>query len=102
MNAIDWFMIAIKYEKYEKRRDHIRKKLVEYVGRAEQLKEHIIKAQERKKPVAVGGPSSNGNANGSGKKKTGGKGDDDDGNLDSETKKLRQGLEGAILSEKPN
>ncbi|KAJ2866445.1 Vacuolar protein sorting-associated protein 4, partial [Coemansia asiatica] len=103
MNAIDWFMIAIKYEKYEKRRDHIRKKLVEYVGRAEQLKEHIIKAQERKKPVAVGSANTDGNTNGSGKKKSGNRNDDDEGGtLDSETKKLRQGLEGAILSEKPN
>ncbi|KAI8323259.1 AAA-domain-containing protein [Martensiomyces pterosporus] len=99
MNALEWFMTAMKYEKYEKRKEHIRKKLAEYMDRAEQLKEHILKSQDKKKPVAVG-------SNGGGPKKksngSAGKGDDDDGNLDSETKKLRQGLEGAILSEKPN
>ncbi|KAJ1724694.1 Vacuolar protein sorting-associated protein 4 [Coemansia erecta] len=106
MNAIEWFMMAIKYEKYEKRRDNIRKKLVEYVGRAEQLKEHISKAQEKKRAVPVGGSNGSTNGGAGGKKKSGagGKADDDDsgGNLDSETRKLRQGLEGAILSEKPN
>ncbi|KAJ2722527.1 Vacuolar protein sorting-associated protein 4 [Coemansia sp. Benny D115] len=103
MNALEWFMTAMKYEKYEKRREHIRKKLAEYMNRAEQLKEHIQKTQENgKKPVAVDSGST---SNGAGRKKTGGKGDGDDDNgagLDSETKKLRQGLEGAILSEKPN
>ncbi|KAJ2369142.1 Vacuolar protein sorting-associated protein 4, partial [Coemansia sp. RSA 2607] len=105
MNAIEWFMMAIKYEKYEKRRDNIRKKLVEYVGRAEQLKEHIVKAQEKKRAVPVGSSNGSTNGGGGGKKKSGGgKADDDDNssNLDSETRKLRQGLEGAILSEKPN
>ncbi|KAJ1939060.1 Vacuolar protein sorting-associated protein 4 [Linderina macrospora] len=92
MNALEWFMTAMKYEKYEKRKEHIRKKLAEYMDRAEQLKELITKQQGKQKAVAVAG-------NGSGKKKTDSK--DDDG-IDSETKKLRQGLEGAILSEKPN
>ncbi|KAI7833942.1 P-loop containing nucleoside triphosphate hydrolase protein [Kickxella alabastrina] len=93
MNALEWFMTAMKYEKYEKRREHIRKKLAEYMNRAEQLKEHIL--------MAVGSTSTGNGSGNAGKKK--GKGDDDDsGGLDSETKKLRQGLEGAILSEKPN
>ncbi|KAJ1945254.1 Vacuolar protein sorting-associated protein 4 [Kickxella alabastrina] len=71
------------------------------MNRAEQLKEHILKSQEKKKPVAVGSTSTGNGSGNAGKKK--GKGDDDDsGGLDSETKKLRQGLEGAILSEKPN
>ncbi|ORX66070.1 AAA-domain-containing protein [Linderina pennispora] len=92
MNALEWFMTAMKYEKYEKRKEHIRKKLAEYMDRAEQLKELIAKQQGKQKAVAVAG-------NGGGKKKADSK--DDDG-IDSETKKLRQGLEGAILSEKPN
>ncbi|KAJ2803915.1 Vacuolar protein sorting-associated protein 4 [Coemansia guatemalensis] len=98
-NGIEWFMTAIKYEKNEKHRENLRRKLVEYIDRAEQLKEHILKTQANRKAVAVsGGGTGSGN-----KKKTNGSGGGDDGDgLDSETKKLRQGLEGAILSEKPN
>ncbi|PIA13000.1 vacuolar protein sorting factor [Coemansia reversa NRRL 1564] len=96
-NGIEWFMTAIKYEKNEKHRENLRRKLVEYIDRAEQLKEHILKTQANRKAVAVSG--SEGTASGN-KKKTNGSGEDD--GLDSETKKLRQGLEGAILSEKPN
>ncbi|KAJ1728905.1 Vacuolar protein sorting-associated protein 4 [Coemansia biformis] len=101
-NGIEWFFTAIKYEKNEKQRDKLRQKLVEYIDRAEQLKDHV-KAQKCQKPVAVGG--SGGGGSGGGKKKANGAGkgdnDNDDG-LDSETRKLRQGLEGAILTEKPN
>lgn len=78
-------MTAIKYEKNDKTKDFIRKKLVEYMDRAEQLKQEA-NSQKKKAPVPVGD---------SNKKK-------DDSGLDSETKKLRQGLEGAILSERPN
>ncbi|KAJ2158580.1 Vacuolar protein sorting-associated protein 4 [Coemansia sp. RSA 552] len=93
-NAIEWFMTAIKYEKNEKSRENMRRKLVEYIDRAEQLKEHITKAQDRRRAGPVDG-------GGSKKEKEPGK-DKSDGGLDSETKKLRQGLEGAVLSEKPN
>ncbi|KAJ2715827.1 Vacuolar protein sorting-associated protein 4, partial [Coemansia spiralis] len=97
-NGIEWFLTAIKYEKNDRQREKLRQKLVEYIDRAEQLKDHV-KAQKGQKPVAVGG-----NGGGAKKKANGaGKGGDDgDGGLDSETRKLRQGLEGAILSEKPN
>ncbi|KAJ2012471.1 Vacuolar protein sorting-associated protein 4, partial [Coemansia sp. S85] len=98
-NAIEWYLTGIKYEKIDSRKLTIRKRLTEYMDRAEQLKEHLAKARDSRKPVSVG--SGNG-GNGGAKKKAGAKDDDDSGGLDSETRKLRQGLEGAILSEKPN
>ncbi|KAJ1795470.1 Vacuolar protein sorting-associated protein 4, partial [Coemansia sp. RSA 2399] len=101
INGIEWFFTAIKYEKNEKTKQSVRKRLVEYTDRAEQLKAHIAKARDNQQPVAVGAQpgAKKKAANGS----KGGKGDDGDGGgLDSETKKLRQGLEGAILSDKPN
>ncbi|KAJ2089096.1 Vacuolar protein sorting-associated protein 4 [Coemansia sp. RSA 986] len=104
INGIEWFFTAIKYEKNEKTKQSVRKRLVEYTDRAEQLKAHIAKTRDNKQPVAVGNSAQSGNkkkaANGG--KGGSGKGDDVDGGLDSETKKLRQGLEGAILSDKPN
>ncbi|KAJ2610899.1 Vacuolar protein sorting-associated protein 4 [Coemansia sp. RSA 1804] len=111
INGIEWFFTAIKYEKNERTKQSVRKRLVEYTDRAEQLKAHIAKMRDSKQQaVAVGGSSSS--VGSSSKKKPGaaaggrgGKGADDgsgDGALDSETKKLRQGLEGAILSDKPN
>ncbi|KAJ2863317.1 Vacuolar protein sorting-associated protein 4 [Coemansia aciculifera] len=98
-DAIEWYLTGIKYEKVDSRKLTIRKRLTEYMDRAEQLKEHLTKTRDNRKPVSVG--STNGGGGGA-KKKAGGKDDDDNGGLDSETKKLRQGLEGAILSEKPN
>ncbi|KAJ2357802.1 Vacuolar protein sorting-associated protein 4 [Coemansia sp. RSA 2618] len=99
-NAIEWFFLAVKYEKNERQRENIRRRLVEYIDRAEQLKGHITKAPKKQAAAVV---ESNGSGNGNG---NGGKGsrakDKEDGDMDSETKKLRQGLEGAILSEKPN
>ncbi|KAJ2090519.1 Vacuolar protein sorting-associated protein 4, partial [Coemansia sp. S100] len=98
-DAIEWYLTGIKYEKVDSRKLTIRKRLTEYMDRAEQLKEHLAKARDNRKPVPVG--STNGGGGGA-KKKAGGKDDEDGSGLDSETKKLRQGLEGAILSEKPN
>ncbi|KAJ2315411.1 Vacuolar protein sorting-associated protein 4 [Coemansia sp. RSA 2611] len=94
-NGIECFFLAIKYEKNEKQRLSMRRRLVEYVSRAEQLKEHIGKAAESKRAVAESGNGGAGDA-----RKKDGKGEED--GLDSETRKLRQGLEGAVLSERPN
>lgn len=70
----------------------IKSKLMEYLARAEQLKEHL--ENEDKK-------SNTGEANSGGgstkAKKSGGDNDDDD-----DSKKLRGALQGTILSEKPN
>ncbi|KAL6053221.1 Vacuolar protein sorting-associated protein 4 [Balamuthia mandrillaris] len=79
--ALDYFMTALKYEKNERCKVTIRTKVLEYMTRAEKLKEFLSKSQG-KKPVAQGG---------------GGEEDDD-----PEKAKLQKALEGAILKEKPN
>jgi vacuolar protein-sorting-associated protein 4 len=76
-------------------KEMIRKKITEYLDRAEKLKEYLSKPQ-KKKAVA----DADGAAGAGGKGKTGGGEDEDDDS--AEKKKLRRGLEGAILTEKPN
>lgn len=76
-------------------KEMIRKKITEYLDRAEKLKEHLAKPQ-KKRVVAANGDT------GSAKSKGSGDGGDDDEAEDAEKKKIRRGLEGAILSEKPN
>ncbi|KAF8168466.1 P-loop containing nucleoside triphosphate hydrolase protein [Crassisporium funariophilum] len=93
-NALDYFMLALKYEKNEKSKQLIMSKINEYLGRAETLKEHLM---EKPGKSAVGVNGSGGATRPSGKQKDG---EEDD--QDPETKKLRAGLAGAILSEKPN
>lgn len=90
-NALDYFMLAMKYEKNAQSKALIRTKIEEYLVRAEMLKQHLNNV-ELKSKKAVG-------ANGAGGKK-GPDGEDDD--QDAETKKLRAGLSSAILMEKPN
>ncbi|CAG8742809.1 17922_t:CDS:2, partial [Acaulospora morrowiae] len=115
-SALECFMHAIKYEKNERAKDSIRKKITEYFDRAEQLKEEI----RQKKAIPE-----NGAERGSGAKgrlvlyddtfvndmetninlrllmKKTGSGEDYDGD-DTDSKKLRGAISGAILSEKPN
>jgi len=71
----------------------IRKKFTEYLDRAEKLKEHIAKSDEKRTRAKVG-------ATGGGSSQAGGPEVKDED--DPEVKKLRQGLQGAILSESPN
>ncbi|KAI9639066.1 putative ATPase [Dioszegia hungarica] len=99
-DALDYFMMAMKYEKNDKLKELIRKKTIEYLDRAEKLKEHIAKADEKRSKSKVSAVGAAGGSSGAGPdvKGNGGGGDDDD----PETKKLRQGLQGAILSESPN
>ncbi|TKX21099.1 putative vacuolar protein sorting-associated protein-6 [Elsinoe australis] len=95
--ALELFMLALKWEKSAKSKEMIRAKAGEYMERAEKLKNHLADQENgnRKKPAAMG---ANGKAsNGAGK----GKGDEDD-DQDPESKKLRGALAGAILSDKPN
>ncbi|CAD6896767.1 unnamed protein product [Tilletia laevis] len=96
-NALEYFMMALKYEKNEKLKELIRNKLVEYLDRAEKLKEHLAKSQETKGRRAVGANGGESGVAGSGN----GAKEDDDG-IDPETKKLRAGLSSAILAETPN
>ncbi|CAG8687038.1 16351_t:CDS:2, partial [Acaulospora colombiana] len=108
-NALDYFMMALKFslprhalcihsfadcdlwdpdEKNDKLRVLIRKKVDEYLDRAEKLKTHIAKANDKQ----AGAVGSNGKVSASG----GGKDVDGD---DPEVKKLRAG---AIVHETPN
>ncbi|KAF8344251.1 putative VPS4-vacuolar sorting protein, partial [Cantharellus anzutake] len=89
-NCLEYFLLALKYEKNANLKKLIHQKVKEYLGRAEKLKDHLDKSAEKKaKGAALG-------ANGSATAK---KGDDDD---DSEIKKLRAGLSSSIISERPN
>lgn len=71
----------------------IRDKFTSYLDRAEKLKEHIAKSEEKRSRAKVG-------ASGGGGSEAGGPSSKDDD--DPEIKKLRQGLQGAIVSESPN
>ncbi|KAL5534508.1 VPS4 [Sanghuangporus baumii] len=95
-NALDYFLLALKYEKNEKLRILIRGKISEYLDRAEKLKEHLNRESEKRARRAVGANgAATGGTGGSGKNKD----EDED---DPELKKLRAGLSGAILTDKPN
>lgn len=76
----------------EKAKDSIRGKCLQYLDRAEKLKEYLKKG--KKKPVK----DSENSAKDSGDKKSG---DDDSESEDPENKKLQSKLEGAIMIEKP-
>ncbi|KAI0668623.1 AAA-domain-containing protein [Trametes maxima] len=96
-NALDYFMLALKYEKNEKSKTLIKSKFTEYLNRAETLKEYLTNKEDKRAKKAIGANgASNGGPGGGGKKK------DDDDDADPEVKKLRAGLVGAIVSEKPN
>jgi vacuolar protein-sorting-associated protein 4 len=91
-NALELFMLALKWEKNAKSKEIVRGKVTEYMNRAEKLKEWLAKEDPSnnngKKPAAMGA---------NGKAKSGG-GDDED----ADSKKLRGALAGAILQDKPN
>ncbi|KAL0945585.1 hypothetical protein HGRIS_014744 [Hohenbuehelia grisea] len=95
--SLDYFMHALRYEKNDRAKELIRNKIAEYLQRAEDLKEHIANAKDSRARSAVGVNGGGGSSGAQGKKKDG---EDDD--QDPEMKKLRAGLSGAILSEKPN
>jgi len=85
--SLEYFMTALKYEKNEKCKQTIRQKVVEYMNRAEKLKEFLDKGG--KQPVQEGGGKS-----------TRSNGEDKEEN--EESKKMKENLNGAILREKPN
>ncbi|CAG8571537.1 740_t:CDS:2 [Funneliformis mosseae] len=96
-NALDYFMKALKYEKNEQRKDSIRKKIIEYLNRAEKLKEYLNSKEEKSKESSKKAIKANGDDGGKGRKKNGTSEDDDE-----ENKKLRGALTSAILTEKPD
>lgn len=92
--ALELFMLALKWEKNAKSKEMIRSKTTEYMERAESLKKHLESADaKRKKPGMVG---ANGSSTGGA-----GKGKEEDG-IDEDSKKLRNALAGAILQDRPN
>ncbi|THH27482.1 hypothetical protein EUX98_g6703 [Antrodiella citrinella] len=102
MQSLDYFLLALKYEKNNKSKELIRSKIDEYMNRAEILKGHLQGSEEKRARKAIGANGlANGGSAGGGKKKSGG-GDDDDDGQDPETKKLRAGLANAIVADKPN
>lgn len=91
-HGIEYFLHSVKYEaQSERAKDSIRSKCVQYLERAEKLKEYL-KKDPKPKPVKAGGNSS---------KKNGDSGSDSDSE-NPEGKKLQGKLESAILMEKPN
>ncbi|XP_067640466.1 vacuolar protein sorting-associated protein 4 [Eurosta solidaginis] len=91
-NGVGHFLHAIKYEAQgEKAKDSIRAKCVQYLDRAEKLKEYLKKG--KKKPVKEGESSRDDKDK---------KDDSDSDGEDPEKKKLQNKLEGAIVIEKPH
>jgi vacuolar protein-sorting-associated protein 4 len=83
-NAIEYFLLALRYEKNKKLQDTIRGKIQEYLIRAEKLKA-LTSANTQGKLLAHGpGP------------------DDINAGDDADKKALRQALMGTIIIDKPN
>lgn len=94
--ALELFMLGIKWEKNAKLRELVRAKTTEYMERAESLKAHLAGGDaKQKKPSIIG-------ANGSGAGGAGKEGEKEADGVDPESKKLRNALQGAILQDKPN
>lgn len=92
-HGVEYFLHAIKYEAQgEKAKDSIRTKCLQYLDRAEKLKEYLKKG--KKKPVKEGESNS--------KDDKDKKDDSDSDGEDPEKKKLQSKLEGAIVIEKPH
>ncbi|KAL0280058.1 UNVERIFIED_CONTAM: hypothetical protein PYX00_001467 [Menopon gallinae] len=90
-NGVEYFLHAIKYEAQgERAKESIRAKCMQYLERAEMLKEYLKKGKHVKKPVKDGESSKD-------DKKSDSDSDDDD----PEKKKMLSKLEGAIVVEKP-
>ena len=99
--ALELFMLALKWEKNPKSKEMIRTKTREYMERAEKLKAHIQANDPnvKRKPAAMGANGSASNGAGKADGSSNGAGGDED---DSDQKKLRGQLTGAILTDKPN
>jgi len=91
-SGVEYFLHAIKYEAASERsKESIRAKCIQYLDRAEKLKQFIADAKEpqKQKPQKDGG----------GKK---GKDDKEDSDEDDESKKFKDALSGAIVMETPD
>ena len=99
--------VPLADEKNDKLKALIRNKFTEYLDRAEKLKEHLSKSDEKRSRAKVGANGSTGGSSGAagvgGGAAGSGNGDAAGGDeIDPEVKKMRAGLSAAILSETPN
>lgn len=94
-SAVQYFLHVVKYDAQgEKAKQSIRAKCIEYLDRAEQLKDYLKKNEKAPpKPVKEGAPKA--------ADEKGNESDDGDSE-DPEKKKLQSQLQGAIVMEKPN
>merc|ERR1711953_1099158 len=84
-HGVEYFLHAIKYEaQSERSKATIREKCMQYLERAEKLRQHVSGQAQPKKPVKEGGSTDN-------------KSEDD-----KENNKFKDQLSGAIVVEKPN
>jgi len=99
-HAVEYFLHAIKYEaSSDKAKESIRAKCVQYLDRAEKLKNYL-KKKDKKKPVADGhGSKPHSSKGGDSSDKSS---DEDDDKKDNDQKKFENQLSGAILMETPN
>ncbi|XP_001366899.4 vacuolar protein sorting-associated protein 4A isoform X3 [Monodelphis domestica] len=90
-HAVEYFLHAIKYEAHsDKAKESIRGKCMQYLDRAEKLKDYLRnKDKQSKKPVKEAPNDSKGS-------------DSDSEGENPEKKKLQEQLMGAIVMEKPN
>ncbi|CAN8072574.1 unnamed protein product [Agarophyton chilense] len=99
IRAIEYYCVALKYEKNERTQLTLREKIEAYMNRAETMKEWLTKFEARQK-ASADNPSDHGATDGGGtatpSKKKGDK-DDDNGE-----QRLRARLGTAVLTEKPN
>jgi vacuolar protein-sorting-associated protein 4 len=88
---------GVRYTKTERNKQVIREKILEYMDRAEAI-DKLLNSRESKAVVTAEGGSE-----AASKKKGGGDGGDGDkDDVDPDTAKLMNALEGAIVKEKPN
>jgi len=95
--ALEYFMMAIKYEKNASIKESLKKKVGEYLARAEKLKEYLNAASNAAAPNNTSGTGSKSTPQPAGNKGKGGKAGAED-----EDEKMKTALSSAILQEKPN
>ncbi len=109
INAIDYFRTALKYEKVQRTRETLNKKIYEYLERSELMNNWL--SEYRQNQAEGGGAGGGGTAAMKKKKaaakkkpaaKKGDEGGDDDDDDDEDTKAMKESLNSIILSTKPD
>ncbi|XP_041375745.1 vacuolar protein sorting-associated protein 4-like [Gigantopelta aegis] len=95
-HGVEYFLHAIKYEaQSEKAKESIRQKCIQYLDRAEKLKQYVKKGEKKK--LVMDGETSSGK-----KESKNDSSSDEDSDIDPEKKKFQAQLSGAIVMERPN